>query len=223
MKTSTLLVLVLIVIVVGYFMVTDNKGSDSTDANGDSATSGVISAVIKTNKGDIELELYKDIAPKTVENFTKLSTDGFYDGIKFHRVISEFMIQSGDPQSKELDLDDPLIGTGGPGYMVIDEINPDALELSSELVAAMTEAGYTFNYELESIPVDVGTIAMANTNHPNTNGSQFFIVTEQDQPHLNGLHTVFGKVTKGMDVVTSIERGDEIETIVIEETSSDEN
>ena len=136
-------------------------------------------AVIETNKGDIKLELYVNDAPKTVENFVKLSNESFYDGIKFHRVIADFMIQTGDPFSKD---DDPANdGTGGPGYSFEDEIN--------------------FH------KVEVGSLAMANSG-PNTNGSQFFIVTEKPQPHLDGKHTVFGKVVEGMDVVRSIEQGD---------------
>lgn len=195
-------------------MVTDND-SQETGAGGDeSATAGIVNAVIKTDKGDIELELYSDVAPKTVENFTKLSKDGFYDGTKFHRVISDFMIQAGDPQSRELDITDPRLGTGGPGYVFEDEINPEALGLAQEVTDALIAMGYVFDSELESMPVNVGTIAMANAG-PNTNGSQFFIVTQQDQTHLNGLHTVFGKVVAGMDVVTSIEKGDMIESIEI--------
>lgn len=134
-----------------------NKG-EKTMASGDSA-------VIHTSMGDVEVELYAKDAPKTVENFTKLSSEGFYDGLTFHRVIKEFMIQGGDPSGD---------GTGGPGYQFEDEIN------SHKIVA--------------------GSLAMANSG-PNTNGSQFFIVTEKEQPHLDGKHTVFGKVKEGMDVV----------------------
>jgi peptidyl-prolyl cis-trans isomerase B (cyclophilin B) len=121
-----------------------------------------------TNQGDIELELYDTDAPKTVENFVKLSSDGFYDGVIFHRVIPDFMIQGGDPTGT---------GMGGPGYQFEDEAS-----------------GHS---------VDRGVIAMANSG-PNTNGSQFFIVTAQSCPWLNGLHTVFGRVTSGMDVVDAI-------------------
>ncbi len=136
-------------------------------------------AVIETNKGNIKIELFTNDAPKTVENFVKLASENFYDGIKFHRVISDFMIQTGDPLSKD---DNPANdGTGGPGYSFEDEIN--------------------------SHKVEVGSLAMANSG-PDTNGSQFFIVTEKAQPHLDGKHTVFGKILEGMDVVTSIEQGD---------------
>jgi len=170
-------------------------------------------AIIKTAKGDIEIKLYPTVAPKTVENFIKLAKDGFYNGIKFHRVIPSFMIQGGDPLSR---IDSSAVGTGGPGYMFEDEINPKSLGLSEEEIAALEAQGYKYNYDLESFPVDVGTIAMANSG-PDTNGSQFFIVTYSPQPHLNGKHTVFGKVTKGMDVVRLIEQGDAMTTIVIQE------
>ena len=167
--------------------------------------------VIKTGKGDIELELYPAVAPKTVENFIKLSTEGFYNGTKFHRVIPEFMIQGGDPLSK---TDDPRVGTGGPGYMFKDEINPRSLGVPDEVIKQYEAGGYTYDYSLTSLPVDVGTIAMANSG-PNTNGSQFFIVTMQSQPHLFGKHTAFGKVTKGMEVVRSIRQGDVIQSIEV--------
>jgi cyclophilin family peptidyl-prolyl cis-trans isomerase len=126
-------------------------------------------ATMKTNHGDIELELFDDAAPKTVENFRKLSGDGFYDGLAFHRVIKDFMIQGGCPQGT---------GTGGPGY--------------------------TFEDEFNDHKVVRGALAMANAG-PNTNGSQFFIVTTDAAPWLDGKHTVFGEVTEGMDVVDTIE------------------
>jgi len=122
-----------------------------------------------TNKGVIEFELFDADAPKTVENFVKLSRDGFYDGVIFHRVIEDFMIQGGDPTGT---------GSGGPGYQFEDEPNQHKVEK--------------------------GALAMANAG-PNTNGSQFFIVTADSCPWLNGLHTVFGKVTSGMDVVNEIQ------------------
>ncbi len=149
---------------------------------------GTVNAVIQTTKGDIELELYPKKAPRTVEHFTALARDRFYDGVRFHRVVKDFMIQGGDPFTKTLPIDDPRIGTGGPGYMFDDEIN--------------------------DLKVVEGVIAMANAG-PNTNGSQFFIVTTRPQPHLDGRHTVFGRVAKGMDVVQHIERGDVIITITI--------
>ncbi len=121
-----------------------------------------------TNHGVIEIELFDDDAPRTVENFTKLSRDGFYDGITFHRVIPDFMIQGGCPRGD---------GTGGPGYQFEDEPNEHR--------------------------VARGALAMANSG-PNTNGSQFFIVTTEAAPWLDGKHTVFGRVTSGMDVVDEI-------------------
>ena len=127
-------------------------------------------ATMHTTAGPIALELFDEDAPKTVENFRKLSTDGFYDGLSFHRVIPDFMIQGGCPQGT---------GTGGPGYTFEDEINQHK--------------------------VVRGAIAMANAG-PNTNGSQFFIVTTEAAPWLDGKHTVFGQVTEGMDAVDAIER-----------------
>jgi len=138
--------------------------------------SEVKSMVLKTNLGDIEIELFGKDAPKTVANFVKLAKEGFYNGTKFHRVIPNFMIQGGDPNSKDDDWSND--GFGGPGYQFEDEINPNK--------------------------VVRGALAMANGG-PNTNGSQFFIVTAEATPWLDGLHTVFGQVTKGMDVVTKIE------------------
>lgn len=179
-----------------------------------SAIQGIdkIFATISTAKGDIKLELYPKVAPQTVANFRNLANAGFYNGTKFHRVISDFMIQGGDPLSK---TDDPRVGTGGPGYKFADEINPKVLGLSDVEIAALEAQGYDYNFSLASMKVDVGVIAMANSG-PNTNGSQFFIVTQKPQPHLNGLHTVFGKVIEGMEVVRSIEQGDAIIDISIE-------
>ena len=125
-------------------------------------------ATMQTNHGTIELDLFAADAPATVENFTKLARDGFYDGVVFHRVIPDFMIQSGDPTGT---------GSGGPGYKFADEFN------SNKIVR--------------------GALAMANAG-PNTNGSQFFIVTAEACPWLDGKHTVFGEVTSGMDVVDEI-------------------
>ena len=124
---------------------------------------------LTTNHGDIVLELFDDDAPKTVGNFRKLAEDGFYDGLIFHRVIPDFMIQGGCPEGT---------GTGGPGY--------------------------TFEDEFNQHKVVRGALAMANRG-PNTNGSQFFIVTTEAAPWLDGKHTVFGKVTSGMEVVDALE------------------
>ena len=126
-------------------------------------------AILHTNHGDIDLALFDDDAPKTVSNFTDLAGKGFYDGVIFHRIIRDFMIQGGDPTGT---------GSGGPGYTFEDEINDHK--------------------------VVRGAIAMANAG-PNTNGSQFFIVTTDQAPWLDGKHTVFGEVTAGMDVVDKIE------------------
>ena len=123
---------------------------------------------LHTNHGAISFELYPADAPKTVENFERLAREGFYDGVVFHRVIPDFMIQGGDPTGT---------GTGGPGYQFEDEINDHK--------------------------VGRGALAMANAG-PNTNGSQFFIVTADECPWLDGHHTVFGQVTAGMDVVDEI-------------------
>jgi peptidyl-prolyl cis-trans isomerase B (cyclophilin B) len=125
-------------------------------------------ATLHTNLGAIAIELFDDDAPKTVQNFLKLAGEGFYDGVIFHRVIPDFMIQGGDPTGT---------GTGGPGY--------------------------TFEDEFNDHPVVRGALAMANAG-PNTNGSQFFIVTAEATPWLDGKHTVFGRVTEGMDVVDQI-------------------
>jgi peptidyl-prolyl cis-trans isomerase B (cyclophilin B) len=125
-------------------------------------------ATLHTNHGPIVIELFDDDAPKTVANFTKLAGDGFYDGIIFHRVIPDFMIQGGDPTGT---------GSGGPGYTFEDEFNDNK--------------------------VVRGALAMANAG-PNTNGSQFFIVTTEAASWLDGKHTVFGRVTDGMDVVDAI-------------------
>jgi cyclophilin family peptidyl-prolyl cis-trans isomerase len=127
------------------------------------------SATLHTNHGDVTVKFFDDDAPKTVENFRKLAADGFYDGVIFHRVIRDFMIQGGDPTGT---------GTGGPGY--------------------------TFEDEFNDHKVVRGALAMANAG-PNTNGSQFFVVTTGEAPWLDGKHTVFGEVTDGMDVIDKIE------------------
>ena len=169
----------------------------------------VIKVTIVTARGNIQLDLYSKVAPRTVDNFVKLANSGYYDGIKFHRVVADFVIQGGDPLSK---TDDPKTGSGGPGYTFQDEINPKALGLSDSAIAELQSAGYVYDLSLPSLPMDVGAIAMANAG-PNTNGSQFFIVTTKPQPYLNGKHTVFGKVIKGMDVVLKIKQGDVIKKI----------
>ena len=139
-------------------------------------------ATISTSKGDIVLELYAQHAPKTVNNFVFLAREGFYDGIKFHRVIPNFMIQGGDPTGS---------GAGGPGYKFEDEVKNNPLRH------------------------ETGVLSMANAG-PNTNGSQFFI-THSPQSHLDGKHTVFGKVTSGMDVVNAIRQGDQMQSVTVKE------
>ncbi len=138
--------------------------------------------VMETNKGTIELELFPRHAPKTVNNFVFLSREGFYDGVSFHRVISNFVIQGGDPTGT---------GRGGPGYRFEDEVEGNPLKH------------------------ETAVISMANAG-PNTNGSQFFI-TYSPQPHLDGKHTVFGKVIKGQDVMTQIQQGDQMIKLEITE------
>ena len=129
-------------------------------------------ATLQTNAGPITVRFFDEDAPKTVDNFRKLADDGFYDGLSFHRVIKDFMIQGGCPEGT---------GTGGPGYQFEDEINDHKIVR--------------------------GALAMANAG-PNTNGSQFFIVTTDAAPWLDGKHTVFGEVTDGMDAVDAIEGTD---------------
>ncbi|MBU0647903.1 peptidylprolyl isomerase [Patescibacteria group bacterium] len=196
---TTVLTLV-VVVVLGYFTVQwyqNYKKNNGGDMNSNKV-------VMHTNYGDIELELYPESAPKTVENFLGHAKDGYYNGTKFHRVIEDFMIQGGDPLSKNDDPSDD--GTGGEstwGDKFEDEINPVSLGLTDEQIADLENQGYVYRDDLESKKMDVGVLAMANSG-PNTNGSQFFIVTKQPQPHLDGKHTVFGRVVGGMDVVDKI-------------------
>lgn len=192
------------------------KSEEPTEDNTDSRDDFTIARVmmIETNKGNIKLELFMGDAPRTVENFVKLANENFYNGTKFHRVISDFMIQGGDPLSKD---DDPSNdGTGGPGYKFKDEMNPISLGLDEATIKNYEAGGYEYDYNLNSHKMEVGVLAMANSG-PNTNGSQFFIVTESPQPHLDGKHTVFGKVLEGMDVVRSIEQGDVMSRVYIVE------
>ena len=133
-------------------------------------------AVLHTSQGDITVKFYNDASPITVNNFLKLADEKFYDGTRFHRVIKDFMIQGGDPNSKDADWSND--GTGDPGYSFADEFN--------------------------NHPLVKGSLAMANSG-PDTNGSQFFIVTADATPWLDGKHTNFGEVTKGMDIVSAIE------------------
>lgn len=140
-------------------------------------------ATIETPRGNIVIELYPQHAPKTVNNFVFLAKEGYYDGVLFHRVISDFMIQGGDPTGT---------GRGGPGYKFEDETKGNPLKH------------------------ETGVLSMANAG-PNTNGSQFFI-THSPQPHLNGKHTVFGKVVEGQKVVDAIRQGDAMTKVTIAES-----
>ncbi len=178
-------------------------------------TVNAVHTTIKTAAGDIVLELYPAVAPKTVANFLKLAKQGFYDGTTFHRVIGDFMIQGGDPLSKTLPVGDARIGTGGPGYKFEDEINPKALGLSDAEITVLESKGFKYSTTLPSLPVDPGYIAMANAG-PNTNGSQFFIVTYSPQRSLYGKHTVFGRVTSDMAIVRAVEQNTKIISIKIQ-------
>jgi peptidyl-prolyl cis-trans isomerase B (cyclophilin B) len=146
-------------------------------------------AEIHTSKGVMTIDLYAEETPITVDNFTKLANEGFYDGLAFHRVLPNFVIQGGCPYSK--DLSDPRVGTGGPGYSIDCEVKAEK------------------QYH------DRGVLSMAHAGR-NTGGSQFFIChSRQGTAHLDGNHTCFGKVTEGIDIVDDIRQGDKIEKIVI--------
>ncbi|MDP2587782.1 MAG: peptidylprolyl isomerase, partial [bacterium] len=160
----------------GYYARDDRSDDRSDETNLSTITEEgtMLNATIKTDKGDIAVELFSDAAPKTVENFAKLAREKFYDGTKFHRVIEDFVIQGGDPNSKD---DDPSNdGAGGPGYEFEDEINPRSLGLSDDAIAQLESDGYVYNFDLESHKMEPGSLAMANSG-PATNGSQFYVVT----------------------------------------------
>ncbi|HEX7939285.1 MAG TPA: peptidylprolyl isomerase [Gemmatimonadaceae bacterium] len=141
-------------------------------------------ATFETNRGTIVADLFDKDAPKTVENFEKLANSGFYDGVKFHRVIPDFVVQGGDPYSRDLPEGDPRIGTGGPGWKIKCET-----------------AGNPHKHE-------VGALSMAHAGK-DTGGSQFFMVLDEGNTrHLNGVHTVFGKITNGLDVMKQIRKND---------------
>ena len=146
-------------------------------------------ATFETNRGTITAELYDKDAPETVANFEKLANSGFYDGVKFHRVIPGFVVQGGDPLSRDLPASDRRIGTGGPGYHIKCETkgNPRTHE--------------------------VGALSMAHAGK-DTGGSQFFMVLDENSTrHLNGVHTVFGKITQGLDVMKQIKANDSMTTV----------
>jgi len=149
-------------------------------------------ATIDTNRGTMVAELYDKEAPKTVENFEKLANSGFYDGVKFHRVIPDFVVQGGDPLSRDLPAGDRRIGTGGPGWTIKCETanNPHKHE--------------------------VGALSMAHAGK-DTGGSQFFMVlSESNTRHLNGVHTVFGKIIEGQDVLSQIKQNDSMTSVRVE-------
>lgn len=173
MRRLTLAVLALGILSMPAFA--DEKKEDKV------ADSKDLHVTIKTDKGDIRIELYPEEAPLTVMNFVNLAQRGYYDGLKFHRVIANFMIQGGDPAGT---------GRGGPGYQFKDETTPKRKHDGP------------------------GILSMANAG-PGTNGSQFFI-THNATPHLDGKHTVFGKVVKGQDAVDSISQGDKMNEVVVE-------
>ncbi|OGI72928.1 hypothetical protein A3D42_01635 [Candidatus Nomurabacteria bacterium RIFCSPHIGHO2_02_FULL_41_18] len=183
MKNTTVIIFALLLVVgagvLFYVKSTGNSAPaeklEKKDNLNNNKTMSIVT--LHTNKGDIEIELFVDRTPNTVANFTKLAGEGFYNGVKFHRVIPGFMIQGGDPLTKD-DSKVALWGTGGPGYSFADEITPENKN-------------------------DIGTISMANAG-PNTNGSQFFINTAANN-FLDGKHTVFGRVVSGMETVSAIE------------------
>lgn len=252
MKKSCCLLLVLVVFTT-LLLAVDEQKKDETKMT--DLTAKKVNVALKTNQGTIELELWPDIAPKTVENFVKLSKEGFYEKTYFHRVIPDFMIQGGDPNTKDNDRSND--GMGGPGYKFEDECyaaggeamtgkikdvdtaniiwtevvmpylqknsTPDSaltavldkcnaakswdpfMEKTVEFYAKVTGYEGQVKSKILKHPVDYGTLCMANSG-PNTNGSQFFIVTKRDGASwLNGKHTVFGKVINGMDIVHKIE------------------
>ncbi len=146
-------------------------------------------AEMKTSKGVMRIEFYEEDAPNTVANFVKLAESGFYDGLAFHRVIPNFMIQGGCPFSR--DMSDPRVGSGGPGYKINCE----------------TSGGHQYH--------DRGVLSMAHAGR-NTGGSQFFIChNRENTAHLDGIHTVFGHVVEGLDVIDAIRKGDKIEKVTI--------
>ena len=149
-------------------------------------------AEIQTSKGNMKVSFYDEDAPKTVENFVTLAKKGYYDGLAFHRVIPDFVIQGGDPYSK--DMNDPRVGSGGPGYTIDCELT----------------GGNQYH--------DKGVLSMAHAGR-NTGGSQFFICHNRgNTKHLDGQHTCFGKVVEGLEVIDNIKQGDKIEKIIIQES-----
>ena len=174
-KITGFIVLIIIVILGGWYLTHQPSAVPTSSITMNNNPT----VILHTNFGDITLELWRDKAPKTVDNFLTLAKKGFYDGTLFHRVIKGFMIQAGDPLTKSEPKNWAIHGTGGPGYQFADEFNDQKLVR--------------------------GVLAMANAG-PNTNGSQFFIITAPATDWLNGKHTPFGKVISGMEVVDKIEQ-----------------
>lgn len=161
-------------------------------------------AILETNMGTIEIEVFADLTPHTAQNFGELIEDGYYDGVWFHRIIDGFMIQGGDPQTKDTSKRDRW-GTGGPGYTIRDEFR-----CQDGTLVTRHPGGYQFPADqcddhggLAVGHAGAGYLSMANTGRPNTGGSQFFI-TLDEQPRLDGYHPVFGRVTEGLDTVREI-------------------
>jgi peptidyl-prolyl cis-trans isomerase B (cyclophilin B) len=149
-------------------------------------------ATFETNRGTIVADLFETDAPKTVQNFEKLANAGFYDGVKFHRVIKDFVVQGGDPLSRDLPAGDPRIGSGGPGY-----------KIKCETVGNPRKHA-------------VGSLSMAHAGK-DTGGSQFFMVlSEANTKHLNGVHTVFGQITQGVDVMQQLKQNDHMIKVRVE-------
>jgi cyclophilin family peptidyl-prolyl cis-trans isomerase len=175
-KMIVVLGLCFVAVVIGYLALrtNDNKNVMATNIN-QKVSENYTGATIETNMGTFKISFYNDKSPETVKNFVSLAKKGFYENTKFHRVIKDFMIQGGDPNSKTDDKSS--YGRGGPGY--------------------------SFNDEISDVPLVKGVVAMANSG-PNTNGSQFFVITAPATPWLQGKHTAFAKVIEGMDTVDKI-------------------
>ncbi|MBN2016209.1 peptidylprolyl isomerase [Candidatus Dojkabacteria bacterium] len=169
-------------------------------------TSKNYKAVFKTNYGDFEIDLYERNAPVAVNNFVFLVNEDYYDGVKFHRLAKGLLIQAGDRNTLDSNLDND--GLGGPGYTFEDEINWDSMNFSNAKIQQLENLGYSTNSEVESLHLEQKSIALANDG-PNTNGSQFFIVTASSDDKavkgLEGRHTVFGIVISGWEVILNIE------------------
>jgi len=193
MKRKKHILLICFMLIIGMFNLvgcgSDNNNKDKKDAT-EKIQEETSKEIVESNEklpivtmkikdyGTVKLELYPEVAPNTVNNFISLSNSGFYDGLKFHRVIKEFMIQGGDPDG---------VGTGGPGYSIVGE--------------------FTSNGFANSLKHTKGVISMARSNNPDSAGSQFFIMSE-DAPHLDGEYAAFGKVISGIEVVENIEKVD---------------